>query len=109
MNTPQEQIAPDVIRVLIAKATADSLSVNDYLRQLLGLKNAEDAASASSEPDEEALPPNEAPNEANNARLAALQRIAERQAKRPFTKSADTVAMLREARAGAMWGHESTE
>jgi len=106
MNTPQEQIAPDVIQVLIANATANSLSVNDYLRQLLGLKDEQSAVSASCEPDEEALLPNDAPND---ARLAALQRIAERQAKRPFTKSADTVAMLREARAGAMWGHEPTE
>lgn len=105
MNTSQEQIAPDVIRVLTANATANSLSVNDYLRELLGLKDQQSAVSASGEPDEEAL----LPTEANDSKLAALQRIAERQAKRPFTKSADTVAMLREARAGVMWGYEPTE
>jgi hypothetical protein len=105
MSTPQEQIAPDVIRVLIANASANSLSVNEYLRRLLGVKDEQNAISASTKPDEEALPP----NEANDARLAALQRIAERQAKRPFTRSADTVAMLREARAGAMWGYEPAE
>lgn len=105
MSTPQEQIAPDVIQILVANATANSLSVNDYLRQLLGVKDQQSAVSASREPDEEALPT----IEANDAKLAALQRIAERQAKRPFTKSADTVGMLREARAGAMWGYEPAE
>jgi hypothetical protein len=102
MNSSQEQIAPDVIRILIANATANNLSINDYLRQLLGLKDEQGAVSPSSELDKEELPP-------NDTRLAALQRIAERQAKRPFTKSADTIAMLREARAGAMWGYDSTE
>jgi hypothetical protein len=102
MNAAQEPIAPDVVQVLIAKATASGLSINDYLRRLLGLKNEQSADSATSEPVEETPRP-------NDARLTALQRIAERQAKRPFTKSADTLTMLREARAGAMWGYEPTE
>jgi hypothetical protein len=32
-----EQIAPDIARAIVAQATARSLSVNDYLRQILGL------------------------------------------------------------------------
>jgi hypothetical protein len=32
-----EQIAPDIARAIIAQATARGLSVNDYLRQVLGL------------------------------------------------------------------------
>lgn len=102
MNAMQQPIAPDVIQVLIAKASASDLSINDYLRHLLGLKNEQSADSAVSEPIVETPPP-------NDARLSALQRIAERQAARPFTKSADTLTMLREARAGAMWGYEPTE
>jgi hypothetical protein len=35
----QEQIAPEVAQALAARATANGLSVNDYLRQLLGLTN----------------------------------------------------------------------
>lgn len=45
----------------------------------------------------------------HNEKLAALQRLEERQANRPFTEAGDTVAMLREARSGAMWGYEPTE
>lgn len=35
----QEQIAPEVAQALIAQATANGLSVNEYLRRLLGLTN----------------------------------------------------------------------
>lgn len=38
MNGMQEPIAPDVTQALIAKAAASGLSINDYLRRLLGLK-----------------------------------------------------------------------
>lgn len=102
MNIAQEPIAPELIQVLIAKATASGLSINEYLRRLLGLTDKQIATPTTGEPVEEAPQP-------EDAKLAALQRIAERQAKRPFTKSADTVKMLREARAGAMWGYEPTE
>jgi len=38
MNTVlNEQIAPEIVQAIIAKARARSLSVNDYLRQELGL------------------------------------------------------------------------
>ncbi len=42
-------------------------------------------------------------------KLALLQHLEERQADRPFTEAGDTVAMLQEARAGAMWGYEPDE
>ena len=38
--TLQEQIAPEIVQALIAQATARGLSVNEYLRRLLGLTNA---------------------------------------------------------------------
>ncbi len=37
MNAPPANIAPETIQTLIARATASGLSVNDYLRQLLGI------------------------------------------------------------------------
>lgn len=38
-TTSNEQIAPEIVQAIIAKATAQGLSVNDYLRQELGLMN----------------------------------------------------------------------
>lgn len=102
MNITQEPIAPEIIQILLAKAADSGLSMNEYLRRLLGLTGKPIANPTPIESVEEALQP-------EDSRLAALQRIAERQATRPFTKSADTVTMLREARAGAMWGYEPTE
>jgi len=40
-STLDEQIAPEVVQALIAQATARDLSVNDYLRSLLGLTGGE--------------------------------------------------------------------
>ena len=37
--TLQEQIAPEIVQALIAQATTSGLSVNEYLRRLLGLTN----------------------------------------------------------------------
>lgn len=97
-----EQLAPEVVQALIAQATASGLTVNEYLRRLLNLaKGAQFAESPIAEVQEQP--------QVNSAALAALRRIAERQEKRPFTKSRDTVAMLREARSGGMWGYEPTE
>jgi hypothetical protein len=35
----QDQIAPEIAQALMAQATANGLSVNEYLSQLLGLTN----------------------------------------------------------------------
>jgi hypothetical protein len=45
MEPQKEQIAPEILQAIIAKATASGLSVNDYLARLLELTNgtAEDA------------------------------------------------------------------
>ncbi len=37
--TSSEQIAPEIAQALIAQATARGLTVNGYLRQVLGLKD----------------------------------------------------------------------
>ena len=45
----------------------------------------------------------------NDGMLAALRAIAERQRGRRYTDASETDRMLREGRAGAMWGHEPLE
>ncbi len=97
-----EQIAPDIARAIIAQATARGLSVNDYLRQVLGL---------SEKPQELALaevredtPPR------NEAMFAALQNSAERLKDMPVSGSTEaTLQIIREGRAGAMYGYEPTD
>jgi hypothetical protein len=49
------------------------------------------------------------PVQPNEGMLAALQEIAERQKGRRQTDGSETDRMLREGRAGAMWGAESIE
>lgn len=41
MNAVPEQIAPETINALVAQATANGLSVNDYLQRLLNLNDEE--------------------------------------------------------------------
>ena len=45
----------------------------------------------------------------NEGMLAALREIAERQQGRRHTDGSETERLLREGRAGAMWGHETSE
>jgi hypothetical protein len=101
MEPQKEQIAPEIIQAIIAKATASGLSINDYLARLIELADNHEEEILLAEAQKEPRP--------NPEILAALQRIAERQNRRPFTKSRDTVTMLQEARKGAMWGYEPTE
>jgi uncharacterized protein (DUF433 family) len=48
MNTVLEQIAPETIDALIAQATANGMSVNDYLQRLLKMKSEETGSEDSS-------------------------------------------------------------
>lgn len=97
--TLNERIAPEIVNAIIAQATARGLSVNDYLRQALGLpEQAPELAIA------------EAPQPRNEAMFAVLQRSAERMKDVPVTGSTEeTLKQIREARAGAMWGYEPTD
>jgi hypothetical protein len=97
MEPLKEQIAPEVIQAIIAKAAACGLSINDYLRKVLGLNN------GSNNVLEEAAPRNEAMH-------AALQLSAERLKDVPVSGSTkETLKIIREGRSGAMWGHEPTD
>lgn len=103
MNATIEQIAPEIMQAIIAQATMRRLSVNDYLRQLLGLTNGHNAESAVAEAHEETPPRNE-------AMLAALRRSEERLKNMPFSGSTEeSLKILREGRAGEMYGYEPTE
>jgi hypothetical protein len=101
MELQKEQIAPEIMQAILAQATARGLSVNDYLRQVLGLTNGDAGELALSE--ESAAPRNE-------AMLAALQRSAERLKDLPVRGSTEeTLKIIREGRAGAMYGYEPTD
>ena len=101
-TTLNERIAPDIVSAIIAQATACGLSVNDYLRQTLGL-NGQSQEQAVAE-----VPPQPPPR--NEAMFAVLQRSAERMKDVPVTGSTEeTLKQIREARAGAMWGYEPTD
>ena len=52
------------------------------------------------------LEPTPQPNE---AMLMALRKVAERSKNMPFSDGEDSLQMLREARAGKMFGYESSE
>jgi predicted nicotinamide N-methyase len=98
-----EQIAPEILQAIGAQAAAHGLSVNDYLRNLLGLNEGQSADLALAE-DHEPQPPR------NEAMLAVLRRCAERHKDMPVSGSTEeTLKIIRRARAGEMWGYEPTE
>ncbi len=104
MNTTLDHIAPEVVQAIVAQAAARGLSVNDYLRHLLGLANDTGAELAMSEEPQQEKP------RRNEAMLAALQRSAERLKDMPVRGSTEeTLQMIRRARAGEMWGYEPTD
>ena len=84
----REQIAPEIVQEIIAQAAARGLSVDDYLRQVLGLKNGESIELANNE----TSPPNE-------VMLDIIRRGRERLKYLPVRGSIeDTLRMIREAR-----------
>jgi hypothetical protein len=101
MNTAlNEQIAPEIVNAIIAQAKSRGLSVNDYLRQALGLN----------EQRQEVAVTEQSPQPRNEAMFAVLQRSAERMKDVPVTGSTEgTLKQIQEARAGAMWGYEPTD
>jgi hypothetical protein len=107
MSTTLDHIAPDVAQAVVAQAAARGLSANDYLRHLLGLAVIEPAPAAA---EAELLPRDEEQPQRNEAMFAALQRSAERLKDRPVSGSTEqTLKIIREGRAGAMYGYEPTD
>jgi hypothetical protein len=99
MEPMKEQIAPDIVQAITREATARGLSINDYLRQVLGLKNEESGELALSE-----APPR------NEEMLAIIRRGRERLKDMPVRGSTEeTLKIIREARGGAMWGYDPAD
>jgi hypothetical protein len=101
MATVNEQIAPEIVQAIIAQATARGLSVNEYLRQALGLTNGAQA-------EELALAEGAQPR--NEEMLSIIRRGQERLKDMPVRGSTEeTLKMIRRARAGEMWGYDPTD
>jgi len=102
MENQKEQIAPEIVQAIIAQATARGLSVNDYLRRALGLNGLEHEAELALA--EETTAPR------NEGMLQALRESEERLKDMPVRGSTEeTLRIIREGRAGTMWGYEPTD
>ena len=111
MNTTIEQVTPEVAQALVKQATVQGLSVNDYLRGLLGMSNGAAAklAVADAQPAAPQLQTAE-PAPRNEEMLAIIRGSRERMKDMPVRGSAEeTLLMIRKARAGEMWGYEPTD
>jgi len=104
MNTATAtlEVAVDLAEAIKANATARQQSLDQYLREMIKADEAEPNEIYDQEVTESAPTP-------NYAMLEALRKVAERNKNRPYTSGEDSQKMLREARAGAMFGYEPTE
>ncbi len=96
-----EEIAPEVARTIIVQAAHHGMSVNDYLRQLLGLEGglAQEATGADT-----------TVARRNEGMLQALRESEERLKDMPVRGSTkESLRITREGRAGAMWNYAPTE
>ncbi|MEO6723671.1 MAG: hypothetical protein ABIU20_00160 [Blastocatellia bacterium] len=102
MNTrPNEQIAPEIAQALIGRAASHGLSINDYLRQMLGLTYS---------PDTELALDHQMAAPRNEAMFAVLQETADVLKDMPISGSTeDSLKILHEGRAGRMYGYEPAE
>ena len=114
MNATQtEFLEADIMQAIQTQATSLGLSVSDYLRNKLGLPKSEQGK-VPLEPEAPQPPmaevsemPQETTPPRNEAMLAALQRSTERWKDVPPSGSMEkTLRIIREGRAGAMYGYE---
>ena len=97
-----------ILEKLGARAEAQGVALDALLRKLLPIDGISDEQAEMTAVDKAAIL-SEPKKLSYEEKLAAIQRLEERQAIRPFTEAGDIVATLREARSGAMWGYEPTE
>ena len=103
MNATFEQVTPEVAQALVMQATSQGLSVNDCLRRMLGISNGAAAELAVAD-----TPP--AAPQRNEEVLRIMQEVEELMKDMPVRGStAETLLMIRRARAGEMWGYEPTD
>ena len=104
MNATFKQVTPEVAQALVTQATSQGLSVNDYLRGLLGLSNGNAAAELAVADMPPAAPPR------NEKMYQIMQETEELLKDMPVRGSTEeTLLMIRRARAGEMWGYEPTD
>ena len=101
-STATIEVAADLVEMIKSNAVARRQSLDEYLRQMIEVDNAGTREVAEAETADDTPTP-------NYAMLEALRKVAERSKDMPFTSGEDTLRMLREARAGAMFGYEPTE
>ena len=101
IQTATLEVAREVAETIKANAAARQLPLDDYLRALIAGENG--APKATTEATAGAWP------EPNREMREVMRRVAERNKGKPLTSGADTLRILREARAGEMFGYEPTE
>ena len=96
------EVAADLAETIKANATARRQSLDEYLREMIEAgKNKVDEIF-----DHDATETTPTPN---YAMLEILKKNSELNKDRPYTSGEDTQRILREARAGAMFGYEPTD
>ena len=101
-STATLEVAADLVEMIKSNAVARRQSLDEYLRQMIEVDNAGTREGAEAETADDTPTP-------NYAMLEALRKVAERSKDMLFASGEDTLRMLREARAGAMFGYEPTE
>lgn len=100
-----ERLSEETIKALIARAAAGGLSLDEYLQQLLGLKNgsAEPSDLATAGQSGNSTLPNE-------AMLAIIKEVTELQNHMRYTPGGEkTVDIIRQGRAGEMYGYDPNQ
>lgn len=100
-STATLEIAADLAIAIKANAAMKRQSLDEYLRTMIAAK--EESSEVLADESVEAAPT------PNYAMLEALRKVAERSKDMPYTDGKDSLKMLRQARAGAMFGYEPTE
>lgn len=101
-STATLEIAADLAIAIKANAAMRRQSLDEYLRAVIEVEEEEDGEVVAERLEEAAPTP-------NYAMLEALRKVAERSKDMPYTDGKDSLKMLRQARAGAMFGYEPTE
>ncbi len=101
-STVTLEIPADLATAIRANALARQQSLDQYLREMIALDARQEIETSAPEVAEATPTP-------NYAMLEALRKVSERSKDMPYTSGENTQKMLREARAGAMFGYEPTE
>lgn len=100
-STATLEIAAELAIAIKTNAAIRRQSLDEYLRTVIELEEVDGEVVSDDAPEAAPTP--------NYAMLEALRKIAERSKDMPYTSGEDTQRILREGRAGAMWGYEPTE